>query len=123
MKNRYSLLPAAFLITGVLFFWSFRLASAGVAVPYMIALGLASNFIPTVTFTLAPETMPSVEYASLALAIVMVGSNLGTLGGPPALASILKTGNWTAGSTGLVVVMGIGTIISWYVAGRAKASS
>jgi MFS family permease len=123
MKNRYSLLPAAFLITGVLFFWSFRLASASVAVLYMIALGLTSNFIPTATFTLAPETMPSVEYAGLALAIVMVGSNLGVLGGPPALASILKTGDWTAGSTGLTIMMGIGTIISWYVSGRAKAGS
>ena len=122
MKNRNSLLPTAFLITGVLFFWSFRLASVGAVAPYMIALGLASNFIPTATFTLAPETMPSVKYAGLALAIVMVGSNLGALGGPPALASILKTGNWTAGSTGLVIVMGIGTIISWVVSERAKAS-
>jgi hypothetical protein len=88
----------------------------------MITLGLVSNFIPTVTFTLAPETMPGVEYASLALAIVMVGANLGVLSGPPAVASILKTGNWTAGSTGLVIVIGVGTIIFWVVSGQAKAS-
>ena len=113
----------AFLITDVLFFWSFRPTSAGAAVPYMIALRLASNSIPTATFTLVPETMPSVEYAGLALAIVMVGSNLGLLGGPPALASILKTGNWTAGSTALVIMIGIGAIISWIVSERAKASS
>jgi predicted MFS family arabinose efflux permease len=122
IKNRYSYLLKAFLVTGVLFFWSFRLASVDAIVPYMIALGLASNFIPTATFTLAPETMPSVEYAGLALAIVRVGSHLGVLGGPPALAAILKTGNWTAGGTGLVIVMGIGTIISCVVSERAKAS-
>jgi MFS family permease len=121
VRNRYSLLPAAFLITGVLFSWSFRLARVGTVVPYMMALGLASNSIPTVTFTLAPETVPSVEYAGLAQAIVMVGANLGALAGPPALASILDNGNWTAGSAGLVVVMGIGTTIAWYVARRAKA--
>jgi sugar phosphate permease len=123
VRNRYSLLPAAFLITGVLFFWSFRLARVSVVVPYMIALGLTSNSVPTVTFTLAPETMPSVEYAGLAQAIVMVGANLGALAGPPALASILNTGNWAAGSSGLLVVMGIGTTIAWYVAWRAKAWS
>jgi hypothetical protein len=64
------------LVTGVLFLWSFRLGSAGVVVPYMIALGAASDFVPTATLTLAPEAMPSLEFGSLALARVIVGSNL-----------------------------------------------
>jgi nitrate/nitrite transporter NarK len=123
LRNRYSLLPVAFLITGVLFLWSFRLESVSVVVPYMIALGVASNFIPTATLTLAPEAMPGLEFGSLALAIVIAGSNLGSLTGPPALGSILSTGNWTAGSTCLLMVMGMGTIISWYVSRRLKTAA
>jgi predicted MFS family arabinose efflux permease len=121
LKDRYSLLPAAFLITTILFFWSFHLESVNVVLPYMITLGFASNFIPTATFTLAPETMPSIKYAGLALAMIMAGTNVGSVTGPPALGAILSTGGWPAGSTCLVIVMGLGTITSWYVAKRLRA--
>ena len=120
LKDRYSMLPVAFLITTILFFWSFRLGSVSMVVPYMIALGFASNFIPTATFTLSPETMPRIEYASLALAIVMVGSNIGSVIGPPALGAVLSTRIWSAGSIWLVLVMGVGAIISWYLAKRLR---
>jgi nitrate/nitrite transporter NarK len=122
MKDRYRLLPVAFLITTILFFWSFRLGSASIVVPYMIVLGLASNFVPTTTFTLAPETMPSVQFASLGLGIVIAGTNVGSVTGPPALGAVVSTAGWTAGSTFLVIVMSIGTIVSWYVAKRLRAS-
>jgi hypothetical protein len=121
LGDRHSMLPAAFLITTILFFWSFRLGTVSIIVPYMIALGFASNFIPTATFTLSPQTIPRVQFASLALAIVMVGSNGGSVIGPPALGAVLSTGNWPAGSMCLVIVMGVGTIISWYVARRLRA--
>jgi MFS family permease len=118
IKHRYALLPAAFVITSVLFFWSFRLGSTAVVVPYMIALGFASNLVPTTIFTLAPETMAGVEYAGLALAIVLAGSNVGSLAGPPALASIVNGNDWIAGSLSLVAIMAVGTALSWFVARR-----
>lgn len=118
LKNRYALLPLAFAFTGILFFWSFRLGDVSVVVPFMIALGFVSNFIPTAAFTFAPETMPSVELAGLGLAIVMVGSNLGGLAGPPSLGAIISASGWTAGSTCLVIVASLGTITSWFMARR-----
>jgi len=121
MKDRYKMLPTAFLITTLLYFWGFRLGSVSLVLPYMVALGFASNFIPTATFTLSPDTMPRIEYASLALAIVMVGSNVGAVAGPPVLGAVLSTGRWSAGSITLVIVMAMGTIISWYVAKRLRA--
>jgi sugar phosphate permease len=122
LKDRYRLLPLAFLATTILFFWSFRLESESVVVPYMIALGVASNFIPTATFTLAPETMPKVQLASLGLGIVIAGTNFGSLTGPPALGAVASKAGWTAGSTFLVIVMTVGTIVSGYVAKRLRAS-
>jgi MFS family permease len=121
MKDRYKMLPTAFLITTLLYFWSFRLGSVSLVLPYMVALGFASNFIPTATFTLSPDTMPRIEYASPALAIVMIGSNVGAVAGPPVLGAVLSTGRWSAGSITLVIVMAMGTIISWYVARRLRA--
>jgi MFS family permease len=120
LPNRHNLLPATFVITGLLYVWSFQLGSVRAVVPYMIALGFTSNFIPTAIFTLAPETVPNVAYAGLALAIVIVGSNLGALSGPPALGAILSSGDWAAGSIWLVLMMGVGTIISWIVSRRLK---
>ena len=118
VKNRYSLLPWAFLITGLLFFWSFRLQDVRAVVPYMLVLGFASNFIPATTFTLAPETAPSPEFAGLAVAIVMASSTIGSLGGPPILGAILSTGSWIAGSVFFVAAMGLGTVIACYVSAR-----
>jgi MFS family permease len=122
LKNRYHLLPATFLVTSLFFFWSFRLPSRDLVIPYMFTLGFVSNFIPTATFTLAPETMPSVQYAGLAIAIVMTGSNLGSLIGPPILGAILSHGTWAAGSTSLVIVMLVGTLVAWHVSKKLQAS-
>ena len=71
--HRHLLLTATFVVTGILLAWSFHLRARAMVVPFMLMLGFVSNWIPTVTFTLAPETMPSIEYAGLGLAIVLAG--------------------------------------------------
>jgi predicted MFS family arabinose efflux permease len=123
LKDRYSMLPAAFFLTTILFFWGFRLDSVGVVVPYMLVLGFVSNFVPTAVFTLAPETMPRIQLASLGLAIVMTGTNMGSVAGPPALGAILSSGDWFAGSICLVAAMAVGTVAAWYVARRLRSES
>jgi MFS family permease len=122
IKNRYALLPTSFLVTGILFFWSFRLESVQVVVPYMIALGFASNLIPASTFTFAPETMPHLEFAGLALAITTIGSSVGSLTGPPVLGSVFHAGTWAAGSTCLALVVGAGAIVSCFIARRLSVT-
>jgi nitrate/nitrite transporter NarK len=116
--KRYLLLPTSFLITCILFFWSFRLGSESIVAPYMLLLGFASNFVPASTFTFAPETMPGIGFAGLALAIVSMGSSTGSLTGPPVLGAVLSTGNWTLASTCLVIVTGVGTLASWLATRR-----
>jgi predicted MFS family arabinose efflux permease len=118
IKNRHSLLPVVFLITGLLFVWSFRLRDVRAVVPYMLVLGFVSNFVPATIFTLAPETMPSPEFTGLAVAIVVASSTSGSLGGPPILGAVVSAGGWIAGSVCFVVAMGLGTIIAWYVSAR-----
>lgn len=111
---RDSLLPLTMLVTSFLFVWSFRLPSIGAAVAYMLVTGLVSSFIPTYSFTMAPETMPGVEFAGLGLAIVTGVSAGGALLGPPVLASLLGHVNWPVAGTFLALVLGAGTLISWF---------
>jgi MFS family permease len=80
-----------------------------------------SNFVPTAVFTLAPETMPRIQLAGLGLAIVMTGTNVGSVAGPPALGAVLSSGDWVAGSIWLLAAMALGTVAAWYVAKRLRA--
>jgi len=124
VKNRYLVLTAAMLVVGIFSIWSFRLGSADVIVPYMLALGFASGFVPTAVFTLAPETMPGPERASLALGIVSVGQNLGMFFGPPAVAAVIASGNWEAAVIPLVAAGFIGLVAAvWLHARRIRSRS
>ena len=111
-KSRHLILTVAMLISGLLFVASFQLGSVNAIVPYMIALGLVGGFIPTATFTLAPETMPDPRFAGLALGIVSVGQNLGLFFGPPILGSSIAGGNWSAGIIPLLISLAIGVVAS-----------
>jgi hypothetical protein len=100
----------------------FGLPSLAVAALYMLALGFVSSFVPTAVFTLAPETMPTLQWASLARAIVVMGSGLGVLIGPPVLRSILNRKRWTLGSVCLGGVMGLGTMASVFAVQRMRCT-
>ncbi len=112
VKNRHRVLTVTFVMTGVLLLWSFQLGSASAIVPYMLALGLVGGFIPTATFTLAPETMPSPMFAGLALGLVSVGQNLGLFFGPPMVGALIADGNWAAGIGPIAIACAIGVAAS-----------
>jgi MFS family permease len=112
IRRRHRVLVGSFVITGILFAWGFRLGDVNVVPPYLLALGFASNFIPTSVFTLAPETAIRPELAGFALATVNVVSSLGVLTGPPLLGLIISRAGWAWGSLCLVIMMGLGTIAS-----------
>ncbi len=88
----------------------------------MIALGLVGGFIPTATFTLAPETMPDPRFAGLALGIVSVGQNLGMFFGPPIVGSAIAGGNWAAGITPLVAALAVGVAAAVWLSIRQTKS-
>lgn len=114
LRSRTLLLTTSFLVTSALLFWSFRLESLSAVAPYMVSLGTIANVLPPAYFTLASESMhrtnPASSGASLALAAILAGSNVGALVGPPLLGALLSAGPWTWGSTCLVIVAILGTI-------------
>ena len=100
------------VISSFLFLLSFQLNSASAIVPFMLVLGLVGGFIPTATFTLAPETMPDPRFIGLALGIVSVGQNLGMFFGPPIVGAAIANGNWAAGIFPLLISLAIGVVAS-----------
>jgi MFS family permease len=122
VRNRAAVLPLAFAATTPLYLWSFNLAAAGTVAPFMVALGFVSNFIPTVTYALAPETMPGPQFAGLALAILNAGTGPGPLIAPPLIGAVVSGGHWPAGSLWLAAVMGLGTVAALAVWRRLGAA-
>ena len=112
IKNRHLILTVALAMSGLSLFWGFRLGSAGAIGPYMLVVGLVAGFVPSATFTLAPETMPSPQLAGLALGIVSVGQNLGMFFGPPIVGGLIASGNWAAGTVPLMVAVVVGVAAS-----------
>lgn len=110
VKNRNAVLIVSFVLSTLIFPLGFRLNSAMI-VPYMIIVGLIPSFIAPAVFTLAPETMRTPALGGLALGIIMLGQNAGTIAGPPVVANIVKSsGDWAVGSYPLLIVMVLGII-------------
>jgi MFS family permease len=112
VKNRHLVMTLALVICGIVLFWGFQLGSANVIIPYSVMLSLVSGFVPTTIFTLAPETMPDLRLAGLALGIVSVGQNVGMAFAPPIVGGLIDGGNWTAGVMPLMIAMAIGVAAS-----------
>jgi predicted MFS family arabinose efflux permease len=115
IRNRGMLLVAPLLAAGVVFFWSFRLQSGAVVLPYMMLVGATAGFIPPTIFTLAPQTMRDPASAGLAIGIISVGQNFGQLLGPPAVAAAIGNVNWESGALPLVLSMAIGLAASFWL--------
>ena len=123
VKNRHLVMTVALAIAGVLLFWCFQLGSANAIVPYTIVLSLVAGFVPTATFTLAPETMPDPKFAGLALGIVSVGQNVGMFFGPPIVGNLIAGGNWAAGVIPLMIAVAIGVVASIVLRARQPQTS
>lgn len=112
VRRRHSLMIGATIVCTVGFGFVFSLGREALVAPFMLSLGFIGNFIPTSCFTLAPETAEQPELAGMAMALLLVGSNLGVLVGPPVSGALLEATSWTTGGILLAIVMAFGTILS-----------
>jgi MFS family permease len=122
VKNRHMVMTISLAISGVLLFWCFQLGSANAIVPYTLLLSFVAGFVPTTTFTLAPETMPDPRFVGLALGIVSVGQNVGMFFGPPIVGNLIAGGNWAAGVIPLVIAAAIGVVASIVLRSRQTSA-
>lgn len=118
--NRKAVLTTALAVAAVALLWCFKLTSVAAVVPYMITIGLVASFVPSSTFTLAPDTVPRPELAGMALGAVSLGQNFGMLIGPPLIGRAVAGGSWLAGTYPVVVAAIIAVAAALIMRTRAQ---
>lgn len=122
VRNRKAVLGTALIVAVLILIWCFNLGNTSVIIPYMIGLGLVVGFIPSSTFTLAPETVPRPELAGMALAIVSLGQNFGMLIGPPLVGRTVAGGSWLSGTFPIVIATAIAVVAVLLIRIKTKAN-
>lgn len=113
VKNLKVVLLAAVIVSTIVFPLGFSISSVSMIIFYVIVAGIVPVFIATTSFTLAPGIMPSPALAGLAMAMLTIGQNVGTLIGPPIMGNLIEsTGKWTSANYSMLVIMLIALIAS-----------
>ena len=82
---------------------------------YMIFQGIFIGSIPTATFAAAPEVMDDPRQAGIAMAILMLGQNVGMVIGPILFGSLISSIGWVAAGYCLIPVLLLGFIFGQLV--------
>lgn len=86
------------LVTGVLYafilFMSFRLPSASWILPFAIIYPFLEGAICTTFWTITPQSVKDPNLASAALAILVMGMNIGMVLGPPLAGYFIQKFSW-----------------------------
>jgi MFS family permease len=100
--------------------WSFIALALFMALPFsisgwmipasMVLLGLLAGAIPTCTFTCVPELAGKEIPAGMALAVILIGQNLGQLLGPVLFGALTQSLGWTIAGYLTVPVLILGFI-------------
>jgi len=98
--------------------WSFIALAGFMALPFsitgwmipasMVLLGLLAGAIPTCTFTSVPELAGKEIPAGIALAVILIGQNLGQLLGPVLFGALVQSIGWTAAGLLTIPVLVLG---------------
>ncbi|MDD2388251.1 MAG: MFS transporter [Desulfobacterales bacterium] len=113
VRKRHMVFAASMLAYTIVIFWCFKLTTAGAVMPYMVILGIVTGFVPPCAFTLAAESMKSIQHAGLAMAIVGgIGQNLGLFIGPPIIGAIAQNHGWGATALPVAAASAIGFLIA-----------
>jgi MFS family permease len=103
-----------YLAIAVSFLFPFHITGWQI-IALMVAQGLIVGAIPTATFAAAAEVMGKPEWASLGLAVVLVGQNLGQLLGPILFGEIVKSSGWAVAGYLMIPFCLVGFISGWMV--------
>ncbi|WP_373657544.1 CynX/NimT family MFS transporter [Sporomusa acidovorans] len=99
-------------ITGFFFYVQFKITSLEYIVPLMFIIGMASQLIPPVVFTMAPEASARMETIAATMGIISLGSNLGGMFSTFVVGIFVERsgGDWGAALTPLAVAVMIGLL-------------
>jgi MFS family permease len=103
-----------FLTLAAIIVLPFYLTGTGL-IMYMLIQGVLIGGVPTAIFAAAPEVMQDPRLAGIAMAVLMLGQNIGMVIGPLLFGSLVALIGWTATSFCLIPVLLLGFLFGWLV--------
>jgi len=79
------------IVYSVCIFFAYRLDSFGLIIPFMIVYTLAECATPTTLWTICANAVKKPEYGTVAIAVLNIGLNAGTLLGGPLVGMMIET--------------------------------
>lgn len=103
-KNRSMVLLITIILSTICFFLQFRIeADFGVMLAYQAVAAAIYGALPAMFYALVPEVATSKKTVGAAVAVVILGQNIGTLVGPSVVGMIVDASSWAMSAT----VMGL----------------
>lgn len=113
-RKRFGLILAALYC--IILSTGFRMTNPAWIIPFVVIYPFLEGSICTTFWTLCPQTVKKPQLASIALAILVMGMNLGMLTGPPISGAVIEAYGWAAGTIPLTIE----TLLAFICLGMAK---
>lgn len=113
-KKHKVVLILSIMLSAIAYSLWFKIGSVSALIPWMFAIGFLSGLTPTCIFTMATETVSRPEFVGVALALVNMGFNFGSIIGPPIVGMIVTRGGWVPVKYFIVtpIIIGIGLALT-----------
>lgn len=115
LRNRRFVGVIGFALYTFILFFCFRMNEPGLLLPFILVYPFLEGAIPTVYWTLCPSTAKKPEYAGVALGIMNVGLNIGTLLGPPVTGYFIEYYGWATATIPLALASIVGAVLFLFV--------
>lgn len=115
VKNRKFVGAIGFALYAVILFICFRMQQPGLLLPFILIYPFLEGSIPTVYWTNCPSTCKNPAHAGIALGIMNVGLNIGTLLGPPVTGFFIENYGWQTATIPLTIAAVVGAILFLFV--------
>ncbi len=111
IPNRKAFGKFAFLFYGVILLFAFRMHNPMFILPFIFIFPFLDGSIPTVCWTLIPQTVEDPENAGVAIGVLNTMQSLGMMLGAPITGYFIENYGWATATIPLAIVMVIGFIL------------
>lgn len=80
----------------------------------LLPLGVLVGAVPAAIFAAAAEVMPDRRLVPIALAVVMLGLNIGATTGPPLFGILVDAQGWFPAALVMAVITLMGAAVGWF---------
>lgn len=115
LKRRRFVGAIGMVIWIFILYFAFRIEDPGMLLPYVIIYPIVEGSIPAVFWTICGTSAKKPQYAAVAIGVLNIGLNLGTLFGPPVTGMVIESMGWHEATIPLCIASLLGAIFFCFV--------